>query len=145
MPSENKYFCPKCKRSFKEQQICPVCKIEMINMGKRWRFPKHTASKQICKKELSKLTWNIYDENLKNLYFLHNIPYLIADYARIEEKRKIPKEEKIYKLIYTETKKINFNQITDNASFYKFNRFICIVKNKKILQNFLKNNYYKLV
>ena len=144
-PSRNKYFCPKCKRSFKDLIVCPVCEIEMINMGKKWRFPKHNSSKQEWKKELSKLTWNIYNEDLKKLYFSHNLPYIISERGiSTEEKEKITKEKNLHHLLYVETnfEKIPFNQIVNNYCHYKF---ICVVKNKKILKNLLKNSNYKLL
>jgi len=119
MPSNSKYFCPKCKRMFKNTNECPFCKIKLINMGKKWRFPKHTASKNIWKKELKKLIWRIYKKDLKDLYFQYNLPYIVETCCEDEIKKELKNE------IVIEEKNYTINCIT-----------YLIFPNKKILKKY---------
>jgi len=124
MPSNSKYFCPKCKRMFKNNNECPFCKIKMICMGKKWRFPKHNASGYTWKKELKKLIWRVYNKDLKDLYFYYNLPYIV-EICVSDEIKKIKKELK--NEIFIEEK-----NYTISCTKY------LIFPNKKILKKYKK-------
>ena len=125
MLSNSKYFCPKCKRMFKSIDECPFCKIELINMGKKWRFPKHSASKNIWKKELKKLIWRIYNKDLKNLYFQYNLPYIV-EICNENEVKKLKKELK--------------NEIVIKEKNYSIDCITYLIfPNKKTLKKYKKN------
>ena len=79
MPSTSKYFCPRCLRTTKSATECTVCKIPTLNIGKRWRFPKHDSSRSKWKSELNKLEWYGYNEELRKTYAKFNLDYVVYE------------------------------------------------------------------
>lgn len=136
MPSNFKYFCPKCLSVFKDNNKCPNCKYPMINIGKKMRLPSKNASKIKWKNALKSFTWDIYDEELEKLYlklglsFIYHIPekgingYINKNTYYYTEHI----ENSIEKLKQKKNKKYKYNIKFQNINYYKI-----VYDNKEVL------------